>query len=300
MPQKGYLRSPVSGLFEPAGFTRPDPAPQMHSRSDTPRPKKKRPKEAPQGSKGIQQEVQHGGNFEAAPKAELKGKVKEPQQVILVSKLPAAKGGKASRKKSWSRWCWQQLAACRRFSNIITSILVLVFLAAYTTGDAGLLTQVNRVATSVADVSASAGHLASILIDRAADATMTTSSAVLAVTTSTASIVDTAWRGVDLYNLHGELHVGRVLFSEFQVFEEWARSSRGQAALGTQDPAAIAFWTAAAQAASLDIPLQDLNTVSLNVSASYWAAHCKVFMLHSGYIAFEFRHAAASFVPQWI
>ena len=218
---------------------------------------------------------------------------------------PKSRGGSEPTEHWQDHWQqWQESEAVSKATakakgRGFTSLIVLIFVAAFAIGDNGLLMQFTRVATSFACVSASAGRSASVLIDRASDATVSTSSAMLAVTTSTASIVDTAWRGIDLYNLHGELHVGKVIFGNSQVFEDWAHSDSGRIALGTADPEALRFWEAAARSASLIIPAQDMATAKLASSAFYWAASCRVFLLPSGYVAFEFRFATVSFEAHW-
>ena len=184
-------------------------------------------------------------------------------------------------------------------SRGFTSFIFIVFLAAYATGDNGLLMQFTRVATSVADVSSSAGQLASALLNRSAEFTSSTSSAVLAVTASTASILDTAWQGVDLCEVKGQVFVGKVLFADASIFENWLRSEAGAQAVGTRELAAITFWVQAVRSISFDIPVQELGTHQVQPESGYWAAHCRTFMLQSGLLAFEFRFASVTFRPRW-
>ena len=100
-------------------------------------------------------------------------------------------------------------------------------MAAYATGDNGLLARLNNGATSVADVFSAAGRFASSISDRTAAASASTSTAFLAVTSSTADLFKTMWQGVDLYELRGEVFVGKVLFADAHVAGELFGDAHG-------------------------------------------------------------------------
>ena len=86
-------------------------------------------------------------------------------------------------------------------------MVLLLCIFALGMGTDGPVQQVTRVLTSVADVSVSAGRLASALVDRTAEASLSATGAVLAVTHSTVGLVENAWNGIDLQDLPGFVRI---------------------------------------------------------------------------------------------
>ena len=141
-----------------------------------------------------------------------------------MSRRSRSGGGAVSKAWKWLKWC----------RNGIKSLLgwaVLITLLAH--GASGqFFEQITRMASAIARVSESASLAASTVIDRGTDLATTTSTAVLTFATGAANLVETAWQGVDLLNLHCEKTSGVVTAEHNLVLLEWLQSPAGLALMG--------------------------------------------------------------------
>ena len=146
-----------------------------------------------------------------------------PEPHTLPSRIPVARrsrsgGGAVSKAWKWFKWCRSGVKSLLGWAVLIT------LLAHGASGQ--FFEQITRMASAIARVSESASLAASTVIDRGTDLATTTSTAVLTFATGAANLVETAWQGVDLLNLHCEKTSGVVTAEHNLVLRVATESSR--------------------------------------------------------------------------
>jgi hypothetical protein len=106
-------------------------------------------------------------------------------------------------------------------------------------GQDGLVSQVTRMMSSRGK---SAGRAAALVLDMGADFTASASSAVLAVSSSTFSVAETAWHSIDLLDLSVTRTTGRVTTDDGSIIAKWGNSPLGRATARCHEQEALELW----------------------------------------------------------
>jgi len=158
---------------------------------------------------------------------------------------------------------------------------------------------VSRILGSVADVSVATGQVASLLLNQTGGLAATTSTAVQAVSSSTLSIAQAAWSGVDLLNMTGRHRVGSALIDDAEFLRYWLHSPEGMAITGCNLSVYRALWINTAQQISVELPFLATKDKILTLDGSYSETQIRVSLAWSGQLFFQYTCMEISFVPIW-
>eukprot|EP00930_Biecheleria_cincta_P064881 TRINITY_DN5056_c0_g1_i3.p1 TRINITY_DN5056_c0_g1~~TRINITY_DN5056_c0_g1_i3.p1 ORF type:complete len:447 (-),score=56.00 TRINITY_DN5056_c0_g1_i3:765-2105(-) len=284
MPAKGTVKCPVTGEYVHPLMIWPEGRPgSAQHRVDTPEPKVRVKAVAGQG---------------VIPKAQAQvepGVISEGQAVASKAKAKAKRRPRPSlservQKLAWFLW---------RRAKHLSSLGCLVTIVAVGTGKEGPIGQFTRILTTVADVSNSLGHAASLVLDSSSGATASATSALAALSSSTLSSLDATWHGIDLYNVSGGRAVGKLLLDDPQRLNQWLFSVAGRAATRCNNSAALHFFAATANNTGLMFPAAESSTSALSLAGHFWEAWCSSRLTASGHVLFMFSYAEVSFAAAW-
>ena len=166
-------------------------------------------------------------------------------------------------------------------------------------GQHGPLAHVSSILGTTAAVAHSAGQAAVLVMDTGAGFTASATTAVIAITSSSLSAIENAWRGVDLSDVVIVKTFGRVVADNGQVLEHWVNSNAGIATTQSDLPAAIELWSALVASVELQLPYVSARVDRFEANSRYWRAEGSASMLHSGHTALEFCFTHVSFRPIW-
>ena len=219
-----------------------------------------------------------------------------PEPHTLPSRIPVARrsrsgGGAVSKAWKWFKWCRSGVKSLLGWAVLIT------LLAHGASGQ--FFEQITRMASAIARVSESASLAASTVIDRGTDLATTTSTAVLTFATGAANLVETAWQGVDLLNLHCEKTSGAVTAEHNLVLLEWLQSPAGLALMGGNLTEVSQLWQYLIQSVGLALPQLKIAKEFLSTSGLYWKIYGRCFIHSAGFVVLEFEMVQIHFTAQW-
>jgi hypothetical protein len=298
MAPKGWVKGP-DGHFVPPEFLYPGGLV----------PKKKQPRDATPpplfAGSGAQ-----GSAPQLAPQPQqqvVQPQIEQPQQQPPPpkAKAKASKGEEAvapagsKRRKQGSWWkTMGKLCSTKPLWRISTWIGLVTLMALYK-GQSGPIEHFSRILGSLADVTVATSSVASFILNQTNQLASSTSSAVQAASTSSLSIAEAAWRGVDLQQLSG-LHVtGKVVVDDPEIFAVWLHSPAGQAVTKCSEEMLLEQWVAAARSISPSMNYVEASDRWLNVSGVFTEGLASAQLLWTGQLAVHFHYLHVSFHAGW-
>ena len=161
--------------------------------------------------------------------------------------------------------------------------------------DANAFRSVNRMLSSAATVTESAGNAAALIIDKSSALAEGTSNAMEA----SMSVVKAAWNGVDLAGLvanKSRIHIEAV---HIAGLEDWLASDDRLTALPGAPSEAVEIWMAAIHIFSWWRPQVFISKDALNLTGTFWATWVRCSISDRGRIALDITLVQMSFEPRW-
>ena len=131
-----------------------------------------------------------------------------------------------------------------------------------------------------------------------ANLTEAISAVVVASTSSTLSLAEEAWKGVDLLNVTASAESGRLVIDDAAELRRYLMSPAGVDLLPVPEELR-AFVAERAAGMSQRLPNLDVQRSFLNVSGYLWDLEVSFRVLDYGHLAMGWRAGWASFEPRW-
>ena len=281
MRLKGQVK--VGGAWWPKELAAPVPYPEQipsqPSRTDT--PGKQRPEASSEVSPALPVMMLppglpgHQGGLllhlpAGPPKSVAKGKAKAAVSSSSQKVFSA-------RARSAFRWWSKAWKSC-------SSIIGLLAVLAFWSGDEGPLTQVTSMLRSMANVTRAAGGAAVLLLETGTALTASANSAMVSVASSSLGAAQLAWHGVDVLD---------VRFNTSWLLE----GSAGRTTGAQQDT--LDSWSAQAASVSLGVPALSSRKERFDAAGRYHVADAAISWELSGHIVLKYLITETSFRTQW-
>ena len=148
--------------------------------------------------------------------------------------------------------------------------------------------------SSMASLGGAAGHLAWA----GANLTEAVSSVVVASTASSLSLVDEAWRGIDLVNVTARAESGRLVIDDPSQLIVYLKSAPGADLLPVPDNIRR-FIAERAAGIGRRVPSLSVSRSEFNSTGGIWQVECTFTLVANDYLAMAWRVGWAKFDLQW-